>query len=202
MSDEPTTGGEEQPKHPGGRPTICTPTVVREFAQLIAAGNYFETVCKYLSIDKTLAYDWLHFGEKGKDATGNWPDAYREFSNAVKRADAQAEIMAVAEVQLAGKPHAPRKVKVKNENDEEVEVNAEPGAWQAMMTFLERRFSDRWGRKDRQDIGLHGTPGQPPVTFSHLSAEEAIEIIGNGGPYRHEGGDDTSDGDTGTDAGD
>jgi len=52
-----------------------------------------------------------------------------------------------------------------------------------------------------QSLGLHGEAGKPPVAFAHLTAEEAMAILGNGGPYKHQGdeaGDEPGDG--GTDA--
>ena len=174
MSDEPTTGGEgkQSGSRPVGRTPKLTPEVQEAVCRNLAGGCYIETACAMAGICQSTFFNWKQRGENGEEP-------YLQFLEAVTRAEVQAELRALAIIQKAGEED-PRHLE-----------------W-----WLERKFSDRWGRKDRQDIGLHGTPGQPPVTFSHLSAEEAIEIIGNGGPYRHEGGDDTSDGDTGTDAGD
>jgi len=50
---------------------------------------------------------------------------------------------------------------------------------------------------DAQSIGLHGVEDKPPVAFAHLTAEEAMAILGNGGPYKHEGGDGSDEPDDG-----
>ena len=155
---------EETVKRLVGRPTVCTREVVAGFSRLMAAGNYFVTACNYLGIDETSAYEWLKAGAEGRDAPGDWPDAYREFSQSVKRAEAQAEVAAVAEVQMAGKPHAARFDAEGNE--------LLPGQWQASMTFLERRHRDRWGRGER--VELTGANGGPVALDVSVGVEDVL----------------------------
>ena len=131
-----TTEGEETPgKHPGGRPTDCTPAIIAQAGQLAHAGNYFEAIYTYLDIPKSTAYDWRTWGAEGREP-------YKQFSDALEKGWAAAEVRLAAQLQQHGQED-------------------KPGQWTALAWFLERRFSDRWGKK--QDIGLHGVPGKPPV---------------------------------------
>ena len=168
MSNEPTTGGEEG-RHPGGRPTILTPELLQEIIGYVAAGNYLATSCRAAGIDEDNGWNWIKWGREGRDAEGEWPDAYREFFGAYQKADAKAEIQCATEVLIAGRPHAPRTVEVTDEDGRKVRVPAEPGQWQATMTFMERRWHERFGRKDKLGLGQDPTAGplqtqQVPVT--------------------------------------
>jgi len=179
MPDTPNPATtEEPPRHPGGAPTKLTREVCAEFVRLLAAGNYFVTCCRFLGIDETTGYNWQKWGREGIDAPGDWPDAFREFFRSSERASAQAEIQAVAEVQLAGRPHGKRYGKtVHPGTGEETWEELEPGQWQATMTFLERRFSERFSRKDR--LGVGQDPGAPPI-----QTEQRVTVIGILGDQR------------------
>jgi transposase len=144
----------------GGRPTHCTPEICAEFERLLGAMNYFVTVCNLLQIPEDVAYVWLRKGEAGDDAAGDWPDAYRTFAQSVKNGTARGEMSAVTEINRHGRPH-------------EVPEGQVPGQWQALMTLLERRFPDRWGRRERQQIEHSGSveqkhTGDLTVTFKLL----------------------------------
>ena len=133
--------------------------------------NYFVTACNYLEIPEDIAYLWLRKGEAGEDAAGDWPDAYRVFSQSVKRAAARGEAAAVAEINRHGRPHelAPDR---KDENGNVVQTV--PGQWQALMTLLERRFPDRWSRGERREVtGAGGGPVAHSIIFEVVGGEEA-----------------------------
>ena len=69
---------------------------------------------------------------------------YQEFQEAVQKAEAEAEQRNVAIIESAA-----------------------PKNWQAAAWWLERKFFDRWGRKERRELsGLDGGP------FKHVLAEE------------------------------
>ena len=108
-----------------GRPSKLTPDVQERICQAIRAGNYYEAACAYAGIDYSTFRRWIIKGEKAKSGK------YHDFCEAIKKAEHEAEVRMVAQWQK----HMP-------EN------------WQAIATFLERRFPDRWGRRMdvRQDI--------------------------------------------------
>ena len=98
-----------------------------KIVRVIRAGNYAYIAAEYAGIGQTTFYRWLEQGEAQK--TG----PYREFREAVKAAEREAEIRAVATVQQ----HMAT-------------------SWQAAMTYLERKFPQRWGR--RLDVTTEGSP--------------------------------------------
>jgi len=104
-----------------GRPSKLTPETQKLFVDAIAAGNYVATAAELAGIGQSTYYRWL---EQGKTATRG---RYREFWDAVKKAEAQAEAVRVARIARAGGE----------------------GNWQADAWYLERRYPDRWGRRQR-----------------------------------------------------
>lgn len=101
-----------------GRRSKLTPEVQERICKVIRAGNYAYIAAEYAGISETTFYRWMEQGEEQK--TGR----HREFREAVKAAEREAEIRAVATVQQhMGK------------------------SWQAAMTYLERKFPQRWGRR-------------------------------------------------------
>lgn len=103
-----------------GAPTKLTPDVQKAILAYIRAGAYVETAAAAAGIDKTTFYDWLKRGAAQRKGI------YRDFSNAVEKAQAEAEIRDIARIDKA----------------------ASDGVWQAAAWRLERKHSERWGRKD------------------------------------------------------
>ena len=103
-----------------GRKTKLTPEVQNKIASAIKAGNYACVAAAYAGIGERTFYQWL---ERGRVEPGS---IYAQFAQVVKDAESEAEVRAVAMVQ-----------KAMGDN------------WTAAMTFLERKFPDRWGRRDR-----------------------------------------------------
>ena len=102
-----------------GRPSKLTPEVQEKICQAIRAGNYYEAACAYGGIAYSTFREWMVRGEKDKSGK------YREFMEAIKRAEYEAEARLVAMWQK----HM-------------------PDNWQAIATFLERRYPERWGRRN------------------------------------------------------
>ena len=133
----------------GGRPTKLTSELEARIVALIRVGNYIETAAATCGINKTTLYDWLKRGARANSGP------YHEFSNAVEKALAEAEARDVARIDQAI-----------NEN------------WQVAAWRLERKFPERWGRKDRQQIEHSGkidTGIHPDV--SRLTAHEKIQLV-------------------------
>jgi transposase-like protein len=115
------------PKAATGRRSKLTPELQEKIVRVIRAGNYAYIAAEYAGIGQSTFYRWLEQGEA--QTTG----PYRDFREAVKAAEREAEIRAVATVQQhMGK------------------------SWQAAMTYLERKFPQRWGR--RLDVTTDGNP--------------------------------------------
>lgn len=105
-----------------GRKPDLNPAVQEFVCQAIRAGTPPETAAVYAGIHRATYYRWM---QRGQDR----PGAYRDFRDAVQKALADFEVRNVTIVQQAA---------TKN--------------WVAAMTLLERRFPERWGRRDRAPL--------------------------------------------------
>lgn len=115
-----------------GRPTKLNPSVQDKIVSAIRVGNYIETAAAYAGISKNTLYDWLKRGEREKQRVEKNPrfkirkseKIYVDFSDAVEKALAEAEIRDVMRIEKAAGEQ-----------------------WQAAAWRLERKFPDRWGRR-------------------------------------------------------
>ena len=109
--------------HTTGRPTKCTPDLIAKISRYIRQGNYASVACQATGISERVYYDWLSYAERD-DAAGV-ESIYLQFFHAIKNAEAAHE------TELASKisEHALKK-----------------DDWLAGITFLERRYRERWGR--------------------------------------------------------
>jgi hypothetical protein len=131
---------------PAGRPTKLTPEVQEDICRAVRAGNYLETAARRCGLAKSTLYLWLSRGAKELQRLDANPRArmrkseapFVAFSDAVKKAEADAETKAVATIMLAGQTQ-----------------------WQAMAWYLERKYHKRWGRRQRTELtGADGGPIQ------------------------------------------
>lgn len=141
------------------RHTICTEELTAEFVKYIRMGNYFETVCDYLQIDKGSAYNWLKWGEEGRDASGPDPDVYRQFFNAYTQANAEAELSSVQDLKAAG--HARKLPPALLDADGKPVPGVQYGDWRATAEFLARRYQDRWAPNAKSKTEISGPNGGP-----------------------------------------
>ena len=101
-----------------------TQELIEEAYKLVSEGNYDKDVYPILGVSKTAWYKWLREGEKAKSGLK------RDFVNAIKKAEKEAIIKNVAVIQKA----------------------AEQGNWQAAAWWLERKYYEDWGRKEKVDL--------------------------------------------------
>ena len=139
-----------------GRPTKLTPALQQKICEAVRAGNYLQTAAAFAGVHKTTLHRWLRFG--AEEQRGQ----YHEFAQAVEKAQADSEARDVALIAKA----------------------AGEGVWQAAAWRLERKFPDRWGRRDRIDATVKGTLAHAhvdlgAVDLSRVSKEEldALEAI-------------------------
>lgn len=152
----------------GGRPTKLTPKLQKEIMTVIRSGNYIETACAYVGINKDTYYEWMKRGAREIDRVENNPKArvrkdekkYVDFSKEMTKALAHAEIRDVAIIAKAG------------------ETN-----WQASAWRLERKFPQKWGRKENYSIEHSGKDGNPietnhteEINLSNLTDEELDKL--------------------------
>ena len=120
--------------NPVGRPSKFTPHTRQKLLEALRAGNYRETACQYAGISHQTLRNWILKAEQ-PDA----PDEYIEFVEAIKKAEADAEVTDIALIRQA----------------------AQGGTWQAAAWIRERKNPERWGRREQQQVELSGPDGGP-----------------------------------------
>lgn len=130
------------------RPTKLTPETQERILKAVRAGNYAEASARSAGIAPSTLYRWL---ERGSLETEG---AHREFHDAVRRAEAEAEVHAVAVVRRAMSED-----------------------WRAAMAYLERRHPSRWRRHTSTELtGKNGGPIRaehaPTVDLTRLTDKE------------------------------
>lgn len=107
-------------KTPGsGRKTKLSQKITDAFTKAIGEGVSIVAACQFAGVCERTYYTWTSKGEAGKEP-------YIQFVQAIKKAEAKAE---------------QRWVRV-------IETHA-ADTWTAAAWLLERRFPDRWGRRER-----------------------------------------------------
>lgn len=135
-----------------GRPSKLNDDRRDRIIRAVRAGNYREAAARAAGIAPSTLYAWLERG--AAEETG----PYYEFSEALQRAEAEAEVFAVATIR-----------------------KAMPDDWRAAVTYLERRYPSRWRKNSSTELtGKNGGPiqthSQHRIDMSSLSDEE-LELL-------------------------
>jgi hypothetical protein len=99
-----------------GRPSKRTPEREARLLEALRAGNTRKAACHYAGIE---IHTFL-----------NWVNRFSHFSQAVEKAEGDAEVRMVAQIAQA----------------------AQTGTWQAAAWWLERRRPDDYGRREKIEI--------------------------------------------------
>lgn len=135
-----------QPARTGRPSELSDPKVIRDFLKAVRAGNYLETACRVSGLGISTVHHWFKDAETEPDQ--NHPKV--RFRQAYEKALASSEAEAVERVRRAGK--------------------AGPQYWTADMTYLERRYPDRWGKRPETYAG-------PAVTvILGAQAEHLVQV--------------------------
>lgn len=126
---------------PVGRPSSFDPEKAKIIIAVVRAGNYVETAAAFAGVNKTTIYEWLKAGARGQS------QELIDFSNAMIKADAEAEIV-----------------------DNQTIGEASKTQWQAAAWRQERKHFTRWGRKDR--VEMSGQVDLTHVALMKMSPEE------------------------------
>lgn len=133
-----------------GRKSKLTPELQKKLINAIKQGNYYEAACAYVGIDRSTFFLWMKKGEQAKSGK------YFELFNAVKQAEAEAEARIVANWQ-----------------------SKVPEDWRAAQAFLEKRFPDRWGKKETHVLEGGEEPIKVENNLEEILAKykETVEAI-------------------------
>jgi len=133
---------EETEKKKGGRPTKLTEATLARFIALVRAGNYGTCAAAAIGIKRQVFYRWLERGAADEAAGRN--TIFARFNTAYAQASAEAEAGCVATIRRASTDN-----------------------WTAAAWLLERKFPDRWSRKERMEVsGPGGGPVESTQTVS------------------------------------
>ena len=132
---------KELPKY--SRRATLSEDLIDKICSFVRAGNFSKVAAALAGIDDSTFYKWLRQG-KAVIQEGRAPKTRREqilvhFVHQLKEAEAYAEGVHVQRIMKAGAT-----------------------TWQASAWYLERKHSDRWGRKER--IEHSGPDGEAPKT--------------------------------------
>lgn len=144
-----------------GQPTKLTPDVQVKIVQALKAGNTMDTAATYAGIHRDTFRSWLKRATKEKARVADNPKArilkdeapYVALYDAIEQAMAEAEVFHVTNI-----------------------ANAAKTDWKASAWILERRFGEKWQRKDQQTI-MHS--GQVEVNVENVRQKlmEKIKLI-------------------------
>ena len=124
-----------------------TPELQEKLCEAIRAGNTYEVACKYAGISVMTAWRWRKKGEASKSGK------YVEFVKAIKKAEAEFEAETLGTIKKASFE-----------------------TWQAAAWMLERRFPQRWAKREYiENKNEHTFP--LPREISPDEMEEAEKII-------------------------
>jgi len=107
-----------------GRKTKLTSELQKQICDLIKRGNYTKTACLAVGIDESCYYKWIKRGEEAK--TG----IYFQFVQSIKRVQEEAKVRYLERIREA----------------------ADNGNWTAAAWFLERKYPDEWGKKEKHTL--------------------------------------------------
>lgn len=156
-----------------GRPTKFTPETRQKILTALSNGNTYEASAQYGGVTYTLFREWIKQGEQETEGE------FLEFLEAVKKAEAQAEVASIARIRSAASGQRVIKsetVRVTPDGEQitEREYQYVPPQWQADAWFLERRRPQDWARRERHEHT--GKDGQP-IEHKHSVFQEAARLI-------------------------
>lgn len=148
-SQESAAQASPRGKAKTGRPSKLTPAVHDHLVEAIKSGNYIETAVRACGIGVSTYYGWMERGEA--DLANGKDTPYAELSEAIRKAEGEAETDALGEIRKAARD-----------------------SWQAAAWYLERKFPARWGRKDRVE---HTGKDGDAIKLSHDYDREVDELV-------------------------
>lgn len=162
-----------------GRSTKLNPDTQEIIIEAISSGNYQETAAALAGIEERTFYNWMKRGENEAKRLEQNPrlrpqqseKIYLQFFQAVKKALASSEARDIAVVDqaaqggvLVAKKTVTKRTESKNGAVTETTIEEEsylPPQWQAAAWRLERKFPDKFGKKDKSHVELTGRDGGP-----------------------------------------
>jgi len=129
-----------------GRKTKLTPGVRDSIIEAIRNGCYIHVAARAAGINPATFWDWIKYGEQQTSGV------YHDFYDLVKTAEAACEAESIRIIQNAGLT-----------------------TWTARAWFLERKYPERWARRERIDTTVEPEPNVATLSDSELETLASIE---------------------------
>lgn len=160
----PKVGKQRKHKPGGGRPTDLTPETQKTIVKALEIGAYHETAAGAAGVHISTLRDWLRRGARERRRLRKNTKAkplqsekvYADFSDACEKAMASSEL-----------------------GDLKTIAKASARQWQAAAWRLERKYPDRYGRKDRHEVT--GAKGEPLKIVTEVAFVGTTESEGDDG---------------------
>jgi hypothetical protein len=163
-----------------GRPTSLTPEVADKVVSAIRSGAYTEVAAQYAGVAQSTFFLWKAKGKRDLEEreAGDYPSIahadedhkhewslddgkcwcghtrYSEFLERIKEAEASSEMHAVLKVRAAFDDN-----------------------WQAAMTYLERRYPQRWRRRSSVEVDDKPAEREPEAAEVEMPATERLARV-------------------------
>jgi hypothetical protein len=130
------------------RRTKLNPEVQEQIVAAIRAGSFPEPAARAAGIAPATYYRWMRLGREEDSGL------HRDFLEAVRRAEGEAEVHAIAVIR-----------------------KQMPGDWRAALAYLERRHSERWGRRAAEErAGRRTHARRGGIDLRKLTDQELAEL--------------------------
>lgn len=132
-----------------GRPSKLTLELQDEFVEYIKMGDYIETACALVGINKSTYYDWMKKADESSRYT-----KYKRFKDAVEHAQAVSEardVIIISEAAISD--------------------------WRAARWMLEHRFTEHWGIPSKVKNGNMNTLKQGGADNNRIDKANIIEAM-------------------------
>lgn len=164
-----------------GQPPILDAKLQKQICTAIADGCVIRDVCRAFNISKSSYYNWMKLGRDGVTGEEDGGPNYVEFLDAVTRAKAKANNLAVKTLRSALKPRksTSKSTEVFTETrfdrkGEKYEykktttrntITVEAPDWKAAVEYLKRRDPKHWSEKHNVDVTSNGETIRPATVF-------------------------------------
>lgn len=143
-----------------GRDFKYSPEIHKKIIEALRAGNYVQVTCDYAGIDTATFYKWMKRGEKGQKP-------FDQFFSAVREAQAQGEMKHVVNIDRCGLGRPAQY----DQQGKLIQAAIDPD-WKASSWVLERKFPERWGKRDQLKLydAKNGEDFKPEGNFEKMLA--------------------------------
>jgi len=177
------------------RAALLSPEVRQRLVSLVRIGMTFDGASAACGIRRATIYEWVREGQRLIKGGAKRPTPRQRelmaLAEEIDRAQAEAEARDLMVIDRAAQPHDVVREVVTVDKDGKAEKRTERTRefhWQAAAWRLERRYPERYGRRDRLDVETTTTfsvKPAPPAAIEDAQGVIDVEAV--------EGGDDGSD---------